>query len=116
METGETRYFENGRQWREWLTKNHATTDGVWLVHYKKRANKTGISYTDALEEALCFGWIDGKMRSIDGEKHMIRYSPRKAKSVWSLLNRERALRLIESGKMSDAGIARIEEAKRNGF
>ena len=75
-----------------------------------------GISYDKALEEALCFGWIDGKMRSIDEEKYKIRYSPRRERSVWSKLNKEKAEELIESGKMTDAGLVKIEDAKKNGY
>ena len=109
-------HFDNSQQWRNWLGENHAIAYEAWLIHYKKHINKTGISYDDALEEALCFGWIDGKMQGIDEEKYMVRYSPRKVKSVWSKLNKERALKLIELEKMTDAGVAKIEEAKKNGY
>lgn len=109
-------FYFNRQQWRAWLAENHTTTDEAWLVHYKKHINKTTLSYQNALEEALCFGWIDGKMKSIDKDKFMIRYSPRKAKSVWSKLNKERALRLIKSGMMTNAGMAKIKEARKNGY
>jgi uncharacterized protein YdeI (YjbR/CyaY-like superfamily) len=115
MKDIEVLHFEKGQQWRDWLAKNHTSADEAWLIHYKKHTNKVGISYDAALEEALCFGWIDGKMQSIDEEKYRIRYSPRKSRSVWSKLNKEKAKRLIESGKMTDAGIAKIDEAKKNG-
>ena len=88
----------------------------MWLIHYKKSSGKTGISLGDAVEEALCFGWIDGKLKSIDKEKYILRYSPRKKKSVWLLINKERALKLIKKGRMTAAGMKRIEEAKENGF
>jgi uncharacterized protein YdeI (YjbR/CyaY-like superfamily) len=116
MEVNEALHFDNGKQWHNWLSKQHATASEAWLIHYKKHINKNGISYDDALEEALCFGWIDGKMQGIDEEKYMVRYSPRKVRSVWSKLNKERALKLIESGKMTDAGMAKIEAAKKNGY
>ena len=87
----------------------------AWLIHYKKHTNKVSISYNQALEEALCFGWIDGKLQSIDEEKYRIRYSPRKGRSVWSKINKEKAEELIKSGKMIDAGLTKIEEAKKNG-
>jgi uncharacterized protein YdeI (YjbR/CyaY-like superfamily) len=116
MESNEVLYFQNGQEWRTWFQQNYARKDAVWLIHYKKHSGKAGISYDKALEEALCFGWIDGKLRSIDEEKFVIRYSPRRARSVWSKLNKEKAEKLIESGKMTDTGLAKIEEAKRNGY
>ena len=115
MQTEKVLYFENGVSWRKWLAQNHHNAKEAWLIFYKKHSGKTGISYDEALEEALCFGWIDGKMQGIDEEKYMIRYTPRKAKSVWSKINKEKALRLLESGRMTDAGMAKIEEAKKNG-
>ena len=116
METSEALFFKNGQEWRTWLQQNHTEKNAVWLAHYKKSSGKTGITYEEALEEALCFGWIDGKMKSLDDEKYIIRYSPRKTKSVWSKLNKEKAEQLIESGKMTEAGLAKIEEAKSNGY
>jgi uncharacterized protein YdeI (YjbR/CyaY-like superfamily) len=116
MESSDVLHFENGKQWRDWLTKNHDMANEAWLIHYKKHTNKGGISYDQALEEALCFGWIDGKMQSIDEEKYKIRYSPRKVRSVWSKINKEKAEELIESGKMTDAGLVKVEEAKKNGY
>ena len=116
MGTSETLFFRNGQEWRTWLQQKHTETDAVWLVHYKKSSGKTGITYGDALEEALCFGWIDSKLKSLDEEKYIVRYSPRKAKSVWSKLNKDKAEQLIESGKMTQAGLAKIEEAKSNGY
>jgi len=116
METSEALFFENGQQWRTWLQQNHAEKNAIWLTHYKKNSGKTGISYDEALEEALCYGWIDGKLKKLDDEKYIIRYSPRKAKSVWSKLNKDKVEQLIESGKMTEAGLAKIEEAKSNGY
>ncbi|MHC4184168.1 MAG: YdeI/OmpD-associated family protein [Planctomycetota bacterium] len=116
MKTTDALYFETRQEWRHWLTINHAATNEAWLVHYKKYVNKVGISYDDALEEALCFGWIDGKMHSIDEEKYKIRYSPRMGRSVWSKLNKEKAEKLIRAGKMTIAGLSKIEETKKNGY
>ena len=109
-------YFPNSYEWRNWLLQNHDKEKEVWLIFYKKNSGKTGISYDDTLEEALCFGWIDGKMRSVDEEKFIIRYSQRKTRSVWSERNKEKAELMILQGRMTDAGLAKIEEAKKNGL
>ncbi len=106
--------FKNRDEWRKWLEKNYKTAKEVWLVHYKKHVG-IGIQLEETVEEALCFGWIDGKLRRIDEERFMLRYSPRKPNSVWSKYNRERAERLIEAGKMTPAGLSIIEEAKKRG-
>ena len=116
MEIDKALLFSNSMKWREWLEQNHDKEKDVWLIHYKKDSAKTSVSYNDALEEALCFGWIDSIMKSIDDEKFILKYSPRKIKSVWSKLNKEKAEKLIKLGKMTDAGLVKIEEAKRNGF
>jgi uncharacterized protein YdeI (YjbR/CyaY-like superfamily) len=116
MQTENALLFTDGAEWRRWLDKHHDTENYVWLVHYKKGSSKSSISYREALEEAICFGWIDGLMKSIDDEKYILRYSPRKKKSVWSRLNKDRAEELIRLGKMTDAGLLKIEEAKRNGL
>lgn len=116
MESHNALFFPSSLEWRRWLEQNHGQEKGVWLIHYKKGSDKRSVSLTDAVDEALCFGWIDGKLRSIDGEKYVLRYSPRKAKSVWSKINKEKAERLIEQGRMTRAGLAKIEEAKRNGY
>jgi uncharacterized protein YdeI (YjbR/CyaY-like superfamily) len=109
-------HFKDREKWRSWLSENHDKTDEIWLIHYKKSSGKKGISLNDAVEEALCFGWIDGKLKSIDEEKYILRYTPRKKKSPWSLINKERALRLIEQDRMTAAGMSKIEEARRNGL
>jgi uncharacterized protein YdeI (YjbR/CyaY-like superfamily) len=109
-------YFKNSHEWRHWLSQNHDKEKEAWPVFYKKHSGKTGISYDEALEEALCFGWIDGKMQSFDEEKFVIRFSPRKGSSIWSRANKEKAELLITRGRMTDAGLARIEEAKKKGL
>lgn len=116
MELSNALYLKNSREWRFWLENNHDKEKEIWLIHYKKHSGKTGISYEEALDEAICFGWIDGKLKSIDEEKFALRFSPRKANSIWSLANKEKARRLIKAGKMTAAGLAKIEEAKANGL
>jgi uncharacterized protein YdeI (YjbR/CyaY-like superfamily) len=109
------RKMRSRRQWRAWLTKNHATAQEMWLVIYKKHTGRPDLTYIEALEEALCFGWIDGILERIDDEKHTIRFSPRKKDSIWSELNKKRVTRLIEEGRMTESGLAKINEAKANG-
>jgi uncharacterized protein YdeI (YjbR/CyaY-like superfamily) len=109
-------YFKDNDEWRAWLEENHEREKEAWLIHYKKHSGKSGLKYDEAVNEAICFGWIDGKMKSIDEERFILRYSPRKTKSVWSKINKEKALRLIEEGRIHTAGLAKIEEAKKNGY
>lgn len=116
MEIDKALLFSSSLQWRKWLEQNHDSQKDVWLIHYKKDSGERSVSYNDALEEALCFGWIDSIMKSIDDEKFILKYSPRKTKSVWSKLNKEKAEKLIKLGRMTDAGLIKIEEAKKNGF
>ncbi len=116
MESQAAIEFSGSGEWRHWLQQNHNRVESAWLIHYKKSSNKAGLSYGQALDEALCFGWIDVRMRSIDKDRFMIRYTPRKKKSVWSRINRDRAESLIEAGRMTPAGLAKIEEARQNGL
>jgi len=116
MEINKALLFPNRMQWREWLEQHHAKEKAVWLIHHKKGSDRGSIIYNDALEEALCFGWIDSIMKSIDDEKFILKYTPRKTKSIWSKLNKEKAEKLIKLGKMTDAGLIKIEEAKKNGL
>jgi uncharacterized protein YdeI (YjbR/CyaY-like superfamily) len=102
-------------EWRRWLERHHDTETGVWLLIAKKHATRPGPSLVEATEEALCFGWIDSAMRPVDEERYVLRYTPRRAKSNWSAVNKERAERLIREGRMTEAGLATIEEAKRDG-
>ena len=115
MENEKPIYFKDSKKWRRWLSKNHNKEKEVWMLIYKKHTGKPGVSYAEGVEEALCFGWIDDKMKRIDDEKHMQRFSPRGSKSVWSKINKNLALRLIKEGKMAPAGVEKIEIAKRNG-
>ena len=102
-------------QWRKWLEKNHSTSPGVWLIYYKKDSGKRKLDYADAVEEALCFGWIDSLPRKIDNERSALKFTPRKPKSVWSKLNKQRIEKLIGQKLMTIAGLTAIERAKRNG-
>ena len=101
--------------WRVWLERNHETSPGVWLVVAKKNARRPGVTYVEAVEEALCFGWIDSRPNTLDDEHYLQRLSPRKPKSVWSRPNKERIARLIAEGRMTEAGLRPIEAAKRDG-
>lgn len=109
------RHFRNRVEWRKWLKQNHDKASEIWVLAYKTHVNKKAVSYIEALEEALCYGWIDSRMRRIDDEKHMWRFAPRKPDSIWSLGNRRRAERLIREGRMAAPGLAKIEAAKKSG-
>ena len=102
--------------WRRWLAKHHATSPGIWLIFEKKSAGADRLPYVDAVEEALCFGWIDSLTRSIDDRRYRQLYTPRKPRSAWSRPNKERVARLIEGGLMQPAGLAAIDLAKKNGM
>jgi uncharacterized protein YdeI (YjbR/CyaY-like superfamily) len=102
--------------WRRWLEENHSSVDGAWVIIQRKGSEREGLRYEEAVDGAVCFGWIDSRMNSIDGERFRLRFSPRRRGSVWSLLNRERAERLIEAGLMEEAGLRAVEEAKGNGM
>ena len=101
--------------WRDWLAEHHADAPGVWLVLHKKGGSTTALTYAAAVEEALCFGWIDGQARKRDAESSMQRMTPRRARSVWSKVNVERVERLEREGRMRDAGRAQVEAAKADG-
>jgi uncharacterized protein YdeI (YjbR/CyaY-like superfamily) len=107
--------FETPGQWRAWLRKNGAVDKEAWLVLHKKRTGRSSITLEEATEEALCFGWIDSSLQRIDDDSYALRYTPRRKRSPWSEINRRRAAKLIRQGRMTDAGLAAIEEAKRNG-
>ncbi len=114
-EAAKRQSFKGREDWRAWLAENHATAQEVWLVFYKKHVGKPGLTYIEALEEALCFGWIDGILKRIDGEKHTIRFSPRRKNSIWSEQNKKRIGRLTQEGRMAETGLAKVWEAKANG-
>jgi uncharacterized protein YdeI (YjbR/CyaY-like superfamily) len=110
-----TFYAKNRKAWRQWLEKHHAKDPGVWLIYYKKDSGKSRVAYGDAVEEALCFGWIDSIMKPIDEEKFMQKFTPRKTKSVWSGLNKKRVEKLIAENLIMPAGMKIIETGKQNG-
>ena len=103
------------QEWRGWLAENHDKFEGIWFVYYKKPTGKPRVSYDEAVEEALCFGWIDSLPRKVDEERSKLLFTPRKAKSVWSKLNKERIEKLIENGLMTEIGLRKIEAAKKDG-
>ena len=110
-----TIFCKNRDEWRAWLEQNHAIEKDIWLIYYKKHTKKETIFQSEAVDEALCFGWIDSTAKTIDDETYMQRYSPRKAKSVWSLVNKNKVKRLFEEKKMTQAGILTVKMAKENG-
>jgi uncharacterized protein YdeI (YjbR/CyaY-like superfamily) len=103
------------KAWRAWLEKHHASSTGVWLVYAKKHSGLPSLTYNDAVEEALCFGWIDSKINPIDDDFYRQIFTPRKLKSVWSALNKTRVERLLAAGLMAPAGLAVIKAAKSSG-
>jgi uncharacterized protein YdeI (YjbR/CyaY-like superfamily) len=115
MEMTQQPLHATGAEWRAWLERNHAVKDGVWVQISKKNASTPTVTLGEATEEALRFGWIDSAMRPIDEERYALRFTPRRRGSRWSRPNKERALRLIERGRMTQAGLAKIREAEQNG-
>lgn len=112
---GEPMLFPSQGAFAQWLAAHYDSSDGVWLLHSKKGAPVPGVSYQEALEVALCFGWIDGQKRSHDVHHYLQRWTPRRSRSLWSKVNREKVLRYIEEGKMQPSGLAEIERAKKDG-
>ena len=102
-------------EWEQWLANNYASSDGVWLQFFKKASGKKTITHAEALDEALCYGWIDGQSKSYDDESWLQKFTPRRARSVWSKVNIQNVERLIEAGKMKPAGFQQIEAAKLDG-
>jgi uncharacterized protein YdeI (YjbR/CyaY-like superfamily) len=107
--------FKTRAAWRKWLDKNHSSAEGVWLQYAKKGSGIQTIAYVEAVEVALCYGWIDGLTKTIDDDYYKQRFTPRRKRSNWSKTNVERALALIESGDMQPAGRAEVERAKADG-
>jgi uncharacterized protein YdeI (YjbR/CyaY-like superfamily) len=112
---GEARLFKDQAAWSGWLDKNHARSSGIWLRLAKKNSGLQSVSYAEAIESALCYGWIDGQKRPESEQAWLQRFCPRSAKSIWSKVNREKALALTKSGRMMAAGQQAIAEAKSNG-
>ena len=101
--------------WRNWLEKNHASAQGIWFVYFKKESGKARVPYAEAVEEALCFGWIDSLPRKIDAERSALKFTPRKPKSVWSDINKQRIEKLVANKLMTAPGLRAVETAKQNG-
>lgn len=102
-------------EWRAWLAENYSKSPGVWFIYFKKASGKPRVGYDDAVEEALCFGWIDSLPRKLDVERSKLLFTPRKPRSVWSKPNKLRVEKLLEKGLMTDVGLAKIEAAKADG-
>lgn len=110
-----TYYAEDRAAWRKWLKDNHKASNGVWLIYLKKDSGKPRLDYAHAVEEALCFGWIDSTINAIDDKSYMQLFTPRKPKSGWSKLNKERVERLIKEKLMTPSGMEKIELARQHG-
>ncbi|GAB3303114.1 YdeI/OmpD-associated family protein [Hymenobacter tenuis] len=102
-------------EWRQWLTTHHTSSPGVWLVYFKKASGQPSVTYAEAVEEALCFGWIDSHPRKLDADRTQLLFTPRKPKSGWSKVNKERLERLAQAAQLMPAGLAAIARAKQNG-
>src|SRR4030042_6272049 len=114
MEITETLYVTDRNEWRSWLAKNHSSAKEIWLIYFNKKSGKPRIPYNDAVEEALCFGWIDTIVKKFDEERAAQRFSPRRKNSQLSELNKERIRRLVEAGKMTPAGLESIKHHLEN--
>ncbi len=114
MPENPSRLFKSKRDWTVWLEKNHRKHPGLWLRIAKKESGMQSVTYQEALEAAICYGWIDGQKRPEDDKAWLQRFVPRSSKSIWSKINREKALALIKSGEMKPAGLEAIENAKKN--
>jgi uncharacterized protein YdeI (YjbR/CyaY-like superfamily) len=102
-------------EWRAWLRANHAKARGVWVVSYRRATDRPHVAYADAVEEALCYGWIDGQVQNVDEDRLGQLFTPRRPGSGWAKSNKDRVRRLIAAGRMRAAGLAKIEAAKRDG-
>jgi uncharacterized protein YdeI (YjbR/CyaY-like superfamily) len=103
------------QEWRKWLEEHHQSKQSVWLVQYKKKANKPSISWEESVDEALCFGWIDSIRKTLDEEKYIQFFSKRKPAGNWSKINKEKVQMLMQEGRMTQAGLDSVERAKQNG-
>jgi uncharacterized protein YdeI (YjbR/CyaY-like superfamily) len=103
------------KSWAKWLRKNHLSSPGIWMQIAKKNSGIASVTYTEAVETALCYGWIDGQKQSHNADAWLQKFTPRGKRSIWSQLNREKALALMECGQMQAAGLAEIEQAKQDG-
>jgi uncharacterized protein YdeI (YjbR/CyaY-like superfamily) len=109
------RLFKTAAAWRAWLERNHDREEGIWLVYYKKASGKRSVTYKEALDEALCYGWIDSLVNRLDDERYMQKWTPRRAGSVWSAANKARIKELKEAGRLTEPGLAKVAAARRDG-
>ena len=107
--------FVSSKEWRKWIAGNHAKSNGVWLRFFKKDSGEKTVTYAEAIEDALCYGWIDGQLNKYDAKSYIQKFTPRRLKSIWSKRNTEKAERLIQEGKMKEAGMQQVELAKADG-
>jgi len=112
MDIGETFFAIDRAMWREWLSDNFDKKKEIWIIFNKKHVKEPCMSYDEAVEEALCFGWIDGLMKRLDDRQHVIRFTPRRKRSVWSELNALRFQKMIEQGKMLEVGLKKFDESR----
>ncbi len=108
MNIGKTLYVKTREEWRAWLAANHAREPEIWLIFYKKGSGQPRLPYEDAVEEALCFGWIDSILKRVDEDHYVQKFSPRQAKSAWSVPNKKRVAKMIREGRMTEAGLASV--------
>jgi uncharacterized protein YdeI (YjbR/CyaY-like superfamily) len=108
-------YLQTSAEWRDWLRDNHSLSNGVWLIFYKKESGKPSPDYETSIEEALCFGWVDSIIRNIDAEKYVRKFTPRRAGSKWSELNKKRIAKLIREKRMAPSGLALVKAACQTG-
>ena len=106
---------ETQEEWRIWLERNHDESSGVWLVSWKKATGRPFVSFTDVVDEALCFDWVDSKINKLDEERAIRLFTPRNPKSPWSRINKAKVARLVEQGRMASAGMRLVEGAKKDG-
>jgi uncharacterized protein YdeI (YjbR/CyaY-like superfamily) len=107
--------FESASQWDNWLAKNHSKSNGIWIRLFKKASGVSSVSVSDAVDVALCYGWITGQSRPYDEKSWLDQFVPRRPKSIWSKINTKRAEMLIKQGRMKPAGLKQVEEARRDG-
>jgi uncharacterized protein YdeI (YjbR/CyaY-like superfamily) len=107
--------FKNAAAFGSWLKKNHAKSSGVWIKFFKKHSGVQSIVYSEALDEALCWGWIDSQAKMFDAQAYLHRFTPRRPRSIWSKRNREHVARLTKEGRMQASGLAEVEAAKKDG-
>ncbi len=107
--------FASREAWEAWLEERHATSDGLWLKIAKKGSGIESVTFVEALDAALCYGWIDSRRSGFDGRFYLQRFTPRKPRSKWSQVNREKVARLTEAGRMKPAGLQEVERAKADG-